>query len=225
MQLPSGTTSANTADTAAKNRLSVTWLGHSTFLLRSPTGVRLLFDPWLRTNPACPEKSKRVDGLELILVTHGHSDHCGDVVSVGRTTGVTIVAVYELAGWLERQGLRNLKPMNIMKDWGRSDDDQRHRLVLYGSVNTSMATASTPWERFSHGFQLSSMLQAYSALPYNITSGVTTVQGTAGRPIVDGVFILRNTGVGTAFFSMSLRLSRSFKLAIKDAAEGHDRGL
>ena len=30
------------------------------------------------------------------------------------------------------------------------------------------------------------MLQWYSALPFNITSGVTTVQGTAGRPIVDG---------------------------------------
>ena len=33
------------------------------------------------------------------------------------------------------------------------------------------------------------MLQAYSAPPFNITSGFTTIQGTAGRPIVDGVFI------------------------------------
>ena len=36
------------------------------------------------------------------------------------------------------------------------------------------------WERLSHGFQVSGMLQAYSALPFNITSGVTTIQGTAG---------------------------------------------
>ena len=48
--------------------------------------------------------------------------------------------------------------------------------------------------RRSHGFQLSGMVQAYSALPFNITSGVTTVQGTAGRPIVDGEFIPRNAG-------------------------------
>ena len=41
----------------------------------------------------------------------------------------------------------------------------------------------------SHGFQLSGMLQYYSALPFNITSGVTTIQGTAGRPIVNGAFI------------------------------------
>ena len=59
-----------------------------------------------------------------------------------------------------------------------------------------MAPATTAWERVTHGFQVSGMLQAYSALPFNITSGVTTMQGTAGRPIVNGEFIARNAGVG-----------------------------
>jgi hypothetical protein len=113
-----------------------------------------------------------------------------------------------------------IDPTDLSKDWGRSDDDQRHRLVLYGSVNTSMTSASTPWEMLSHGFQLSSMVQAYSALPYNITSGVTTVQGTAGRPIVDGAFIPRNAGVASDLFSMSLRLSRSFRVARRTQVEG-----
>ena len=87
-----------------------------------------------------------------------------------------------------------IDPFDLSKDWGRSDDDQRHRLVLSGSVNSSMEPATTAWERLSHGFQVSSMLQSYSALPFNITSGVTTVQGTAGRPIVNGAFIERNAG-------------------------------
>ena len=52
--------------------------------------------------------------------------------------------------------------------------------------------------RRSGGFQFGGMVQAYSAPPFNITSGVTTVQGTAGRPIVDGEFIARNAGEGTA---------------------------
>jgi hypothetical protein len=43
-----------------------------------------------------------------------------------------------------------------------------------------------------------------------VLSGVTTVQGTAGRPVVDGAFIPRNAGIGHAFFSASLRLSRTF---------------
>jgi hypothetical protein len=64
------------------------------------------------------------------------------------------------------------------------------------------------------------MLQAYSALPFNITSGVTTIQGTAGRPIVDGEFIPRNAGDGSDFFSMSLRVSRSFRIAGRIRLEG-----
>ena len=93
-----------------------------------------------------------------------------------------------------------IDPFDINKDWSRSDDDQRHRLVLNGSVNV-------------HGFQLSSLLQYYSALPFNITSGVTTIQGTAGRPIVNGAFIDRNAGTGPDFLSWSARVGRTFTLA------------
>jgi hypothetical protein len=84
--------------------------------------------------------------------------------------------------------------------------------VVNGAVHSSMEPATTLWERISHGFQLSGMLQAYSALPFNITSGVTTIQGTAGRPIVNGAFIERNAGIGSDFFSLSARLSRAFRL-------------
>ena len=76
-----------------------------------------------------------------------------------------------------------IDPTDIMRDWGRSDDDQRHRLVINGTVNTPMSPATTAWERISHGFRVSSMLQYYSALPFNITSGVANLQGTASRPL------------------------------------------
>jgi hypothetical protein len=75
-----------------------------------------------------------------------------------------------------------------------------------------MGPAQTAWQALTHGFQVSTVVQAYSAAPFNITSGVTTVQGTAGRPVVNGAFIPRNAGVGDSFFSMSLRLSREFRL-------------
>jgi hypothetical protein len=112
-----------------------------------------------------------------------------------------------------------IDPFDLSKDWGRSDNDQRHRLVLNGTVNTSMAAPRSPWEHLVNGFQVSGMLQAYSALPLNITSGVTTVQGTAGRPIVDGRFIPRNAGVGSDFFSLNLRVSRAFHLGGRVRAE------
>jgi hypothetical protein len=94
-----------------------------------------------------------------------------------------------------------IDPGDLSKDWGRSDDDQRHRLVVNGA-------AALPF-----GFHVSAGVQAYSSLPFNITSGVTTIQGTAGRPIVNGQFIPRNAGVGSDFFSASARVSRVFSLA------------
>ena len=112
-----------------------------------------------------------------------------------------------------------IDPSDLAKDWGRSDDDQRHRVVVTGAVHTSMSPARNPWEWVTHGFLLSGMLQAYSALPLNITSGVTTLQGTAGRPIVSGAFLPRNAGTGPDFFSVNLRVSRMFTLRGRIRAE------
>ena len=109
---------------------------------------------------------------------------------------------------------------NVWKDYGRSDDDQRHRVVVNGSIHSSMAAAHSAWQRISHGFALSGMLQYYSALPLNITSGVTTIQGTAGRPIVNGAFIGRNVGTGNDFFSVGARVSRSFRISEQARLEG-----
>ena len=69
------------------------------------------------------------------------------------------------------------------------------------------------------------MLQYYSALPLNITSGVTTIQGTAGRPLVDGAFIPRNAGEGPDFFSVNLRLSRTFAVGGRRPGRGAGRGV
>jgi hypothetical protein len=115
-------------------------------------------------------------------------------------------------------------PFDLSKDWGRSDDDQRHRLVIAGAINSPMEPARTAWERLSHGFQVSGLVQYYSALPLNITSGVTTIQGTAGRPVVDGVFIERNAGVGPDFFSLGLRVSRRFRIGDRVRMEGLAEG-
>ncbi len=88
---------------------------------------------------------------------------------------------------------------NIWKDYGRSDDDQRHRIVVDGTAR-------------AYGLELGGMMQYYSALPLNITSGLTTIAGTAGRPLVNGDFVGRNVGTGNDFFTVSTRLSRTFRL-------------
>ena len=92
--------------------LSYTWLGHSTFLFRSPGGKRILVDPWVSTNPTTPESAKKVGELDLILLTHGHADHTTDAVSIGRSTGARIVAPFELSVWLQTKGLQHVTGMN-----------------------------------------------------------------------------------------------------------------
>ena len=103
-------------------------------------------------------------------------------------------------------------PTDVRRDWGRSDDDQRHRLVVNGTVNAPYA------------FQVSGLLQYYSALPFNITSGVASLQGATGRPFADGSpspanfdvrtvsLIPRNAGVGNDFFAITVRASRAFRM-------------
>jgi L-ascorbate metabolism protein UlaG (beta-lactamase superfamily) len=92
--------------------LSITWLGHGTFLLVSPGGKRIVLDPWLAGNPACPADRKKIDKADLILITHGHSDHTGDAVAVARATGATVIGIYDLTQWLEAKGVRNTSGMN-----------------------------------------------------------------------------------------------------------------
>jgi hypothetical protein len=100
-----------------------------------------------------------------------------------------------------------IDPTDLSKDWGRSDNDRRHRLV----VNTGVEV---------FGLQVSALAQAYSAGPLNITSGTTTLQGTSGRPRVNGEFIARNAGEGSAFFTLGARLSRTFRIGERLQLEG-----
>jgi L-ascorbate metabolism protein UlaG (beta-lactamase superfamily) len=95
--------------------LSITWLGHSTFLLDLPNGRRAITDPWL-TNPNCPPayaKAEALKPLDLILVSHGHSDHTRDVVSVARATNAPVVCMFEVGLYLGDKGLQNVKDMGI----------------------------------------------------------------------------------------------------------------
>jgi L-ascorbate metabolism protein UlaG (beta-lactamase superfamily) len=91
--------------------LQITWLGHSAFRLRTPGGKEILIDPWYTGNPSFPEsaKPKRAD---VMLLSHGHSDHIADAASMAKATGATVVGIWEVTSWLGSKGVKNLEPMN-----------------------------------------------------------------------------------------------------------------
>jgi L-ascorbate metabolism protein UlaG (beta-lactamase superfamily) len=95
------------------NGLQITWLGHGTFKLVTPGGRRLLIDPWVQNNPACPENQKQVGKLDAILITHGHFDHINDAITLARESQPdAVVGIFELCHWLTRKGVANCRDMN-----------------------------------------------------------------------------------------------------------------
>jgi L-ascorbate metabolism protein UlaG (beta-lactamase superfamily) len=92
--------------------IKVTWFGHSTFLVTTPGGKRVLIDPWVQQNPACPPELKEIGELDAMLITHAHFDHIADAVQIGKETNAQIVAIAETAGWLTSKGLENVTDMN-----------------------------------------------------------------------------------------------------------------
>src|SRR5215216_4396323 len=91
----------------------VTWYGHATFLFETSGGKRVMVDPWLQGNPACPENLKRVDNLDVMLITHGHFDHIGDAVQAAKEAKpATVVGIFEICGWMERKGVEGCMGMN-----------------------------------------------------------------------------------------------------------------
>lgn len=145
-----------------------------------------------------PAADSRYDGLHISFVQR--PAHWGSYrVSYAYSKALDDVGEFFFSGPLDQS--------NIWRDWGRSDDDQRHRFVFNGLLHA-------PFK-----FDLSTMLQYYSALPLNTTTGSNTIQGTAARPTVNGLFIDRNVRTGADFLNVNVRLSRVFRLTERLKAE------
>ena len=91
--------------------LAITWLGHSSFRVRTPGGKEILFDPWYTGNPLFPEAARPAKA-DLILVSHGHFDHFTDATALAKSTGATVVGIWEVYRYLATKGVQNIEPMN-----------------------------------------------------------------------------------------------------------------
>lgn len=90
----------------------LTWLGHATFKITTPTGKVIVVDPWVMGNPSCPKPMQKFERVDTLLITHGHYDHIADAVELGKTFKPQIVAIHETCKWLESKGVKNTLGMN-----------------------------------------------------------------------------------------------------------------
>lgn len=86
--------------------VKVTWLGHGTFLMESPTGTKMMIDPWLTPNPDTPATFKDASAfgkVDLLLITHGHLDHfdLDDMKSIVEMYNPAILSQWEFMGYMQ----------------------------------------------------------------------------------------------------------------------------
>jgi L-ascorbate metabolism protein UlaG (beta-lactamase superfamily) len=110
----------------------VCWLGHAALLVDSD-GRKILIDPFLTDNPAAAMTADQAEA-DFILISHGHGDHVGDAIAIARRTGATVVANYEIAGWLEKQGLNKVHGMQHGGGFGFPFGRVKMTFAFHGSM-------------------------------------------------------------------------------------------
>jgi len=115
----------------------LTWLGHGAFRFDTPGGKRVYLDPWL-SNPKCPENEREPERCDILTLTHGHDDHLGlegETIELGKRFSPTVVAMNELAHWLEAQGVPNASALGMNK--GGTVDVEGVRFSMTHAVHSS----------------------------------------------------------------------------------------
>jgi L-ascorbate metabolism protein UlaG (beta-lactamase superfamily) len=100
--------------------MKLTYYGQSCFSVEI-NDKAILFDPFITPN----ELAKHIDvnsiAADYILLSHGHSDHVADCVSIAKRTGAKVIAAFEVHEWLNNQGVTNTHPMNTGGKWNFGD--------------------------------------------------------------------------------------------------------
>ena len=94
--------------------VAFTWLGHGGFRFDSTEGKRVYVDPWL-DNPKFPDSERDIERIDVLALTHGHGDHIGNAVELCKQHSPKVVAMFELASWLESQGAEGASALGMNK--------------------------------------------------------------------------------------------------------------
>ena len=77
----------------SSGKAELLWLGQAAWKITTPGGKVIVIDPWLTQNPKTPAEYRdlaKLGKVDLILVTHGHTDHVGDVKALAAMTNAKV---------------------------------------------------------------------------------------------------------------------------------------
>ena len=122
--------------------IKLTWYGHAA-LGFEVGGFTLLVDPYFTGNPVASSTPDKV-GADYILITHGHGDHVGDAVPIARRTGAMVISNFEIAAWIEKQGVKQTHGLHIGGGHEFPFGYIKLTLALHGSVLPDGSNGGNP---------------------------------------------------------------------------------
>ena len=96
--------------------MKFTYYGHSCFQVET-AGKKVLFDPFISYNDLAKHINIMSIRPDLILLSHGHSDHIADCIAIAENSGAKVICNWELHEWLNHRGIKNTHPMNTGGKW------------------------------------------------------------------------------------------------------------
>ena len=125
-------------------KVTITWLGHASFLFETNAGENIYIDPWIEGNPACSLTLDEITEADVVCVTHGHVDHLGDSIEIVQKTGAMLIGTPEIGYFAHRNGIEYSEgscPMNA----GGSAKFGTVTVTMTQAVHTT-SIAGTEWK-------------------------------------------------------------------------------
>lgn len=99
-----------------------------------------MFDPYITPNKLAAHIDLQKIPADYMLLSHAHNDHVADALAIARRSGATVIGIFELCKWFEKNGINSVHALNI----GGSHMFEFGTVKMVHAVHSSTFADGTP---------------------------------------------------------------------------------